>query len=177
MPKFSDTSPAAAEAAAKAYRGWEARKIGATWDQVAKTAGYANRGAAYNAVMGLIKELKQEAAEDLVILEEERLDSYLRALAPGIAKGEPAAINAALKISERRAKLRGLDDFDRRMAELQERRVRIEERDAVAVATMLANVVRKLELPPEQTQLARELVKAELQALGSAPDVVRGELA
>jgi hypothetical protein len=87
------------------------------------------------------------------------------------------AINTAIKIGERRAKLLGLDDFERRMAEAAERKVALQERDALAVAQMLANVVRKLELDPDKTNLARELVMTELKALGAAPDVVQGELA
>lgn len=177
MTKFSETDDAALEGTEKARMAWEARKQGATLDQAAKVAGYANRGAAHNAIMNLKRHLQMEAAEELVALEEERLDSYLFALRGGIKAGDPKAINAAVNISARRAKLRGLDDFERRMAELNERKVAMEERDAVAVATAMANVIRKLELAPEQVQLARQLVVNELQALGTKPQVVQGELA
>jgi hypothetical protein len=42
-------------------------------------------------------------------LEAERLDALSAALAPAIAKGDPRSIEAAVRISERRAKLLGLD--------------------------------------------------------------------
>lgn len=176
MTKFTNTDGNALEGTEKALKAWEARKLGATLDQAAKVAGYANRGAAHNAIASLKRSLQMEAAEELVAMEEERLDHYLFALAPAIKTGDTQAINTAIKISERRAKLRGLDDFERRMAELSERKVAVEERDAVAVATAMANVIRKLELAPEQSQLARQLVIHELQALGTKPQVIRGEL-
>lgn len=62
-------------------------------------------------------------------------------------------------------------------AGFEERRTAISERDALAMATALANVVRKLELDPARLQLARELITAELKALGSSPTAVQGELA
>lgn len=177
MTKFSNTDEAALEGTEKALKAWEARKQGATLDQAARLAGYANRGAAHNAITSLKRSLQMEAAEELVALEEERLDYYLLSLASKIKAGDPQAINSAIKISERRAKLRGLDDFERRMAELNERKVALQERDAVAVATMMANVIRKLELEPSQTALARTLVMAELKELGTSPQTIQGELA
>jgi transcriptional regulator with XRE-family HTH domain len=47
--------------------------------------------------------------EELRRVETERMDSYLRALEEGIVKGDVKAINAALRVSERRARLLGLD--------------------------------------------------------------------
>jgi hypothetical protein len=176
VTRFNETSDAAIEGTEKALKAWEARKRGATLDQAARLAGYSNRGAAHNAISSLKRGLQIEAAEEMVALENERLDQYLLALDPALRAGDVKAVGAALKISERRSKLLGLDDFERRMAEVNERKVALQEREAVAVATMLANVVRRLELPPEKVQLARELITAELKALGTRPDVIQGEL-
>jgi hypothetical protein len=43
------------------------------------------------------------------MLELERLDSYLVGLEPRIAKGDHQAVNSAVRISERRSRLLGLD--------------------------------------------------------------------
>jgi hypothetical protein len=176
MTRFNNTDEAALAATEKALMAWEARKRGATLEQAAKIAGYANRGAAHNAIAKLKSSLEQTASAEMVALEEDRLDYYLFQLDGAIRKGDVKAIGAALKVSERRAKLRGLDDFERRMAEVNERKMALAERDAVAVATMLANVVRRLELDPEKMTLARQLIKAELTTLGASNDVIQGEL-
>ena len=177
MPKYRSDDPEHIESTEKAAKALEIRKLGATWEQVAKLAGYANKGAAHNAVNGVLRRMVREPAEELVALEAERLDTYLLALSTKIKNGDIGAITTAIKIGERRAKLLGLDDFERRMAEAAERKVALQERDAVAVAQMLANVVRKLELDEDKTALARDLVMTELKALGAARDVVQGELA
>lgn len=176
MTKFNNTDEAALAATEKALMVWEARKRGATLDQAAKIAGLANRGAAHNALKKLKQSLEQTASAEMVELEEARLDYYLFQLDSKIRKGDVPAIGMAIKVSERRSKLLGLDDFERRMAELQERKVAVDERDARAVALALANVVRKLELEPAKMTLARELIRAELSPLAPGHDVIRGEL-
>jgi len=50
-----------------------------------------------------------EAKADYIELEIHRLDTYLQALAKKVQSGEPRAVDTALKIGERRAKLLGLD--------------------------------------------------------------------
>lgn len=176
MTKFNNTDEAALAATEKALMAWEARKRGATLDQAAKVAGYANRGAAHNAIMKLKSSREQTASAEMVALEEDRLDYYLFQLDAAIRKGDVKAIMAALKVSERRSKLLGLDDFERRMAELNERKVAVDERDARAVALALANVLRKLELDPEKMALARQLVRAELSPLTPRGEVIQGEV-
>jgi hypothetical protein len=176
MTRFNNTDEASLEGTEKALMAWEARKRGATLDQAAKIAGYANRGAAHNAITSLKRSYQVEASAEMVKLEEDRLDYYLFQLDAAIRKGDVKAILAAVKIQERRSKLLGLDDFERRMAELNERKIAIEERDVRAVALAMANVLRKLELDPDQMATARALVRAELAPLAGSPDVIRGEL-
>jgi hypothetical protein len=177
VTRYSETDAAAVAGTEKAVRAWEARKHGATLDQAAKVAGYANRGAAHNAITTLKKGARDGATAEMVAMEEERLDYYLLALDPQIKTGDTKAITAALKIGERRAKLLGLDDFERRMAEVNERKVALQEMEAVMVATVLANVIRKLELSPDKVQLARQLIAGELRAAGAPTQVIPGELA
>lgn len=52
--------------------------------------------------------LTAQKAEQAKQLELDRLDSYLVALAPGIAVGDPKSIAQAIRISEQRAKYQGL---------------------------------------------------------------------
>jgi hypothetical protein len=126
--------------------------------------------------MSLKKGFKSEATAEMVALEEDRLDYYLFQLDAAIRKGDVKAILAAVKVQERRSKLLGLDDFERRMAEVNERKVAVDERDARAVAVALANVLRKLELDPDKMALARQLVRAELAPLTTSADVIQGEV-
>lgn len=52
---------------------------------------------------------EQEAADTWLQQELDRLDYYLSALADRVERGEPRAVEVALKVGERRAKLLGLD--------------------------------------------------------------------
>jgi hypothetical protein len=61
------------------------------------------------AILKYVRNLPALAADDLRRIEAERLDALYAALAPAIAKGDPRSIEAAVRISERRAKLLGLD--------------------------------------------------------------------
>jgi len=54
-----------------------------------------------------------EAATDYVTLQERRLDRALNAIWGRVLNGDDKAITAMLKIEERRAKLRGLDQPDK----------------------------------------------------------------
>ena len=60
------------------------------------------------------RDMTQEMSNELRELEVQRLDEFLRALWPKIQSGNPRAIETALKVSERRAKLLGLDAPEKR---------------------------------------------------------------
>jgi hypothetical protein len=60
------------------------------------------------------KELTQEMSNELRELELQRLDEFLRALWPKIQAGNAKSIETALKVSERRSKLLGLDAPEKR---------------------------------------------------------------
>jgi transcriptional regulator with XRE-family HTH domain len=61
----------------------------------------------------------RECADELLQLELDRLDRYLVCLNDRITAGEPRAIEVALKISERRARLMGLDAPERKEVKVQ----------------------------------------------------------
>ncbi len=56
-----------------------------------------------------LEEDARETADDVRRLMLERLDRMLRGLSRQIAEGEPRAIEVALKVEDRRARLLGLD--------------------------------------------------------------------
>lgn len=67
---------------------------------------------AYGIVLQQLQEwtnITREMTEEMRTLELERLDAFLKSLWPKVLAGSPKAIEVALKITERRAKLSGLD--------------------------------------------------------------------
>jgi hypothetical protein len=167
MTGRSTTDRQAIEAAERRAKAIGLRKAGASYDAIAKACGYANRGSAYNAIKDEMGKARENATE-LLELENARLDDALRAIYPAMLRGDLGAVAAFLKISERRAKLNGLDDYESRLAAVAERGAALEEAQALMMARVLANTVNKLELDPAQKAIAAEIVTAELEALDSA---------
>ena len=98
-----------ANAAERARRALELRKAGATYDAIARQVGYANRNGAYQAIQRELQRTLQEPADDLRMLEVERLNDLYRAMAPKALSGDTWSVDRCLKIMERRAALLGLD--------------------------------------------------------------------
>jgi len=117
-----------ATAAERQREALELRKRGLSFDAIATQVGYADRSAARKAIRVAIAEITREPAEEVKKLELERLDAlYVSAMAivdaaPSIPDDEGPdeaydaamktrldAIRTALKVSERRSKLEGLD--------------------------------------------------------------------
>ncbi len=107
-----DAMPGAKEKAAQRRRAAiEYRKAGLTYRAIADRLGISPQQA-YRDVQATLKQIHVESletAEEMVQLEQERLDNYLVALAGRLSKGELQAIDRAIKISESRRKLLGLD--------------------------------------------------------------------
>ena len=95
------------EALDKTSRALELRKGGATYASIASELGYTSAGGAHNAVSRALKKTLKEPANEVRILELERLDALLGAMWPH--KNRPEMLDRILKIMERRAKLLGLD--------------------------------------------------------------------
>lgn len=96
-------------AAEKRARAVELRKAGATFEEIATAIPYANKGTAYKAVEQALREAVREPAQQLIELEVQRLDLMLRALWPSVVRGQLGAVDRALRVAERRARLLGLD--------------------------------------------------------------------
>lgn len=85
------------------------RRDGLTFDAIAKRLQYASAAGAYNAFKRAMDRTIQHPADELRRLEIERLDYMLDCLGPAIAAGRGYAIEKALMIQDRRARLLGLD--------------------------------------------------------------------
>lgn len=106
MPRKGHRNPDTVE---KQRRCLDLRRAGVTYDVIAEQVGYSNAGAAYNAVKSALKATLQEPADEIRVLESDRLDRLERALWPAALNGDQGAIDRILRISERRARLLGLD--------------------------------------------------------------------
>lgn len=103
------TGPKKVTAAEKRRQAVELRKAGATFDEIATALGYSNKGTAFRAVEQALKESVREPALQLIELEVQRLDMMLRALWPAVVRGQLGAVDRAIRVAERRARLLGLD--------------------------------------------------------------------
>ena len=100
----------------KYVRVMELRRIGLTFEQIAKEVGYAGRQGAKEAYDAAISRMGREAAEDLRILENDRLDDLWRRAYTQLSKIDAGDVDALtklesvmLRISQRRSGLMGLD--------------------------------------------------------------------
>ena len=98
-----------AAAAQRALQALDLRKAGATYEQIARSCGYAGPSGAYQAVQRELQRTMQEPADDVRQLEIMRLDDLYRAMVPKALKGDTWSVDRCLKIMERRAALLGLD--------------------------------------------------------------------
>src|SRR5439155_12473799 len=84
----SPASPKRVRAAAKQVQAMQLREAGVSFEKIAEAVGYANRGAAYKAVMAGLKAARLEPAKALRRLEMRRLDRLWMTLWP-LATGKP----------------------------------------------------------------------------------------
>lgn len=106
-----------AEAAARQAKALRLRRDGMSYEQIASRLGYADRSSAHKAVKSAIAEITKEPAADVKALELRRLDDLYfdalrarrKAIACGDIEAQLKADTVALKVSERRSKLEGLD--------------------------------------------------------------------
>jgi len=87
----------------------ELRKAGASYEQIAESLGYRSKSGAHDAVTGALRDMLREPAEQVRTLELSRLDDMLMSIWARVRSGDVSAIDRALRLSERRARLLGLD--------------------------------------------------------------------
>jgi len=90
---------------------FEMRKAGATYRQIARelNVDVHTVHADVAAELAALRERTVEQAQELRVLELERLDGMTSGLWPQIQAGSPPAVSAAVRVSERRSRLLGLD--------------------------------------------------------------------
>ncbi len=89
----------------------ELRKAGATYEEIGRSLGITKQSA-HELVSKVLDEIQSKTSDDadaVKTLEIERLDALFKGLWPSASKGNPQAVEKALKIMERRARLLGLD--------------------------------------------------------------------
>jgi predicted transcriptional regulator len=96
-------------ATAERHREWiELRRAGISEHEIARRYGVSQQ-AVSKTLLKYVRNLPALAADELRRFEGERLDHLWAALVPAINAGELRAIETALKVSQRRSKLFGLD--------------------------------------------------------------------
>ena len=102
-----------AEVAARRVQLIRLRRQGISFDDPRVLAlGYSSPGHASKDLIRALTQRRDEQAAEISVYrqeENERLDALLEAVWPDALTGDPRAIETALKISDRRAKLNGLD--------------------------------------------------------------------
>ena len=93
----------------KDQRALELRKEGHSYESISEQLGYSTRSASYKAVMRRLREVDRPAVSMLRELEVERLDAMLYAVWDNVLQGDTNAVTTALRISERRSRLLGLN--------------------------------------------------------------------
>jgi len=143
----------------------ELRRAGATFEDIAVRLRYTNRSAAYKAYRRAIARTLQQPADEIRTLEQDRLDKLLTAVWSAAMRGNLGAVDRALRISERRSRLLGLDFADGLAA----RQVALAEEQGALLASGLGWLVQRmtyrLSLAEDQVEIANQLVALMLQAL------------
>lgn len=89
-------------------RALDLRLAGATFDQIARTLGYADPSGPRRAVDAVLTRVESAGAAELRKVEDLRLSELLLRVWKPAMQGDLKAIDAALKIHDRRVKLHGL---------------------------------------------------------------------
>ncbi len=111
MARGTKTTPKKIDIAERREKALELRKMGHTIRDIAEQLDIAV-STAHEDISATLKELHQktiESGETLRELELQRLDMALHAIALQVASGDLGAVDRWIKLSERRAKLLGLD--------------------------------------------------------------------
>lgn len=92
------------------------RRMGASYEEIGTTLGGKTKQWAHKLVKRALAEMMEdcrETVQELRAIENARLDGMTMALQKGINAGDPKAIGAAVRVSERRARINALDAPDK----------------------------------------------------------------
>lgn len=85
------------------------RKIGLQYDEIAKRLGYSDKSGAWRSVKAALDRRVSEAANEMRIIQDERLDLLLSRVLTAVLQGDLDRVTTVLQIEKRRADLWGLD--------------------------------------------------------------------
>jgi hypothetical protein len=105
-----NASPSSAQnlrAREREVRCLELHKAGASYEQIASAVGYKCASSAWRAVARALARIPAPAAEELRKIDSERCERLLFSLRGGIDRGEPRAVEAAIRVLSHRARLNG----------------------------------------------------------------------
>jgi hypothetical protein len=171
----SRASPRHIAAADRQRRALELRAKGKTYTEIAGALGFASASGSHAAVVAGLQATLQEPAEGVRVLELERLDRYLEKLERRVGRGEVRAIEAALKVATRRARLLGLDAPQKSESTVRNQGPDWDNMDEEQLKAVLKQSWR--EMPEETRHIIREAnaaAEAE-EALGRENPPVRSE--
>jgi transposase-like protein len=94
-----------AQAREKRARAVELLREGKSYDEIAREVGFSHRGSAHRAVSKALAEREIEAVDALRQVELERLDRLQTSIWPRAMNGDVSAINAVLRVIDRRIRL------------------------------------------------------------------------
>ena len=172
--------PVDAAAQKRLERAVELKVAGWTLDRICAELGYSSKGTLSRRVNGVLRERVAARGDELLALEAARMDEAARVAAELMdARQAPLTrsrgVEAAVRVSERRSRLLGLDHGERRADAVAAAQV-----DRTVVLTLSGAMNRALgrvDLTEEQRQAVRAAVAEELAALEAEPvDVVAGEV-
>ena len=112
MTKHRDpaaTSPARLADRERQTRAVAMRAAGRSYADIADALDYSSADTARKSVAGLLDRVESDAADELRTLEGRRLDMLQAAVWPAALEGHLPAVDRVVRISERRARLFGLD--------------------------------------------------------------------
>lgn len=160
----------------KLRRAVELARAGLSWDVVAEGAGYASGNAALKAVTRYLERKRvamDETAEHVRELELDRLDALLSSVWDRARNGHTDALDAALKVHDRRVKL------DPRLAaairpdptsrDAAEHAARADGALAGTVLDIMLTLADRLSFTPEQRVLAPQVLLSELERRNLIP--------
>lgn len=167
MPPLNRTRPSQIKALEMRAEAVKLRKMGLGYPQIADRVGYNSRQAAHQAVTTALAEIREHTAEnadDLRTLEAERLDQLWQiAMTEAITNRDMRAIDTALRIQDRRAKLFGLDKADERMAAAIEANAEASMAQARVLFTIIQAAMTRANLSPDQQQQMLTAVVGEIE--------------
>lgn len=108
------TRPVDIERWERDYECVQMRRNEQDWQAIVEKLGYASPGHAHDRFMAFMKQYPRDDVEAMRDLELDRLEKTCRALQSRVEQGDPRACEVWNKLSERRAKLMGLDKPERK---------------------------------------------------------------